>query len=700
VNPDWSGSQAILIGNSSYNDTGLVPLAAAASSIDAMAGLLTGSGCDWPAGRISRVMDAENPGDLEREITAAATGIRETLLVYYAGHGMRTDREFALGVKDTTKNVMARSRSSLALGTLAGIIRDCPARIKIIILDCCHPDCCHAPLGDDDLSQFRPAGPPNGDPPNGDPPGGGPPGGTPARGVFVIGASSYDGRAVVTPGGESTPLVRGLVAVAGAGLPAQGRGLSLRVIFDELRARLHGNGHPDLVCHEAGDGGNYLLVRRARTEAQAQAQAEAQAQAQAQPPGDIALSPGAQHAYRDMLREACREASPDLLDLLPVNWTLTELQRLSVEADRHGPSKAASLLEQLRRGLAAKQAFHALGGDALELWFLQFTYMCETEAWPKVSCYDALLVEAAGVDIARDSRNSAGALSVLAGFLTAVAAALGTAPEDCDAMRAWITETGHLWGDIRRHYRRLQVRDAWLVINLGGEPRPGEDPWTEAVTWTLYTHHADPLSGTVPCMATESGVREALGKVLRQVSGIRPLVVDLAVPRALMQRGIEHWPVVESGGKLVPLSKNCRPRLRWSMRSDSDLHDALAVRTRHASWSGDPSLWLRADSGGACVLSGGGPADRPDRLGLLLREDCGFIIWFPGEPSESAAGRIRDAAAVVPHAARRHKLPDFLPPAAEAYRPAVIWDDPDGREGFQIPRPVPPQGPELLSINT
>src|SRR5580704_8067465 len=126
-----------------------------------MAGLLTGSGCDWPAGRISRVMDAENPGDLEREITAAATGIRETLLVYYAGHGMRTDREFALGVKDTTKNVMARSRSSLALGTLAGIIRDCPARIKIIILDCCHPDCCHAPLGDDDLSQFRPAGPPN-----------------------------------------------------------------------------------------------------------------------------------------------------------------------------------------------------------------------------------------------------------------------------------------------------------------------------------------------------------------------------------------------------------------------------------------------------------------------------------------------------------------------------------------------------------
>jgi hypothetical protein len=43
-------------------------------------------------------------------------------------------------------------------------------------------------------------------------------------------------------------------------------------------------------------------------------------------------------------------------------------------------------------------------------------------------------------------------------------------------------------------------------------------------------------------------------------------MIDLAIPRALMDEGIERWPILEIDGHPEPLSLQCHPRFRWSRR--------------------------------------------------------------------------------------------------------------------------------------
>jgi vWA-MoxR associated protein C-terminal domain len=401
------------------------------------------------------------------------------------------------------------------------------------------------------------------------------------------------------------------------------------------------------------------------------------------------LSADVQDKYRPVISAAL--GSP----ALPAAWTLDELSELrrKAEADEEGTSRLLDSLSELCQAVAAKPVFLAVGGDELELGQLQVIYRREIGAWPTGASADALLTEAASAGLAEPGSQASRPLGALARFMLAVAAARGVPPEEAHPLTRWLGQIGHQLADARAHYQRCEDDSAWLLIDLGDEPPHGAGPWPTEVTWMLLTRDEAITGEPVACEPTADGLRRALTFVLRQVPPARPLLVDLAVPRALMDEGIEHWPLIEVDGAPESLSAECRARLRWSRRRrDARLHNRVLDRLELASWDGGARRWARKDPRYACFVGGHDPVSQEDQLRLLLREGCGFAIWFASGLPGSALGEINKAVRGIPVPARRDVLPDHLP-GFSGNRPAVIWDDPRGRGRFQLPPLAAPESP-------
>jgi hypothetical protein len=403
----------------------------------------------------------------------------------------------------------------------------------------------------------------------------------------------------------------------------------------------------------------------------------------------LVLSADVRMKYRDVISAA--GGTPDD----PSAWTLNELSKLQrkTSADDGGASKAAAVLAALGQAIEAKTVFLAVGGSRLELGQLQVIYRREIGAWPAGASADALLAEAASAGMAEHRSPAARRLSALARFLIGVAAALEESPDANDLLAGWLTEMGHQLADARAHYRASEDGSAWLLIDLGDEPQHGAIPWPAVVTWTLLSKD-DAITGEpVQCEPTADGLRQALAFVLRQIPPARPLLVDLALPRALMEEGIEHWPLIEVDGLLEPLSVECRPRLRWSRRRrDARLHNRVLDHLGQATWEGEVKRWARKGAGYACFVGGQDALMQEDQLRQVLREGYGFALWFASGLTKSALGEASRAVRSVPVHARRDVLPDHLP-GFSGSRVAVIWDDPRGRGRFQLPPLLTPESP-------
>jgi hypothetical protein len=403
----------------------------------------------------------------------------------------------------------------------------------------------------------------------------------------------------------------------------------------------------------------------------------------------IPLSPDVQEKYLPVLSAALAPHG------LPVNWTFAELSELRRKAADCGLAacRAADVLKALCQAASAKPLFLAAGGGRLELGQLQVIYEREIGTWPDGASADALLVEAASAGIMESRSRAAEPLGALARLVVGVAAALKAPFGDGGPLAGWVGSLGHQFGDALALYNRRQDDPAWLVIDFGDEPRPGASSWPDEVVWMLLTGDQVIPGDPVPCEPTPEGARLALTRVMRMAPPARPLLVDLAVPRALMDAGIEHWPVVDMDDSVVPLSAECRPRLRWSRRRRNvRLRNKLLDRVARSSWDGGAKDWMRNDKRWACFLGGRGARTEEDPLGDLLKEGGAFAIWFPGGLPPSIIKEIAKAVRKVPVQARRRALPDHLP-SFTASLPAIIWDEPEDRHGIWLPPIVVPESP-------
>ncbi|GAA3237994.1 SUMF1/EgtB/PvdO family nonheme iron enzyme [Dactylosporangium siamense] len=216
---DLSQSRAILIGASEYRDDRIPDLPAAGASLRAMEALLTGQWCGWPGDRVTVIAEPGSPSELASQLVATVRNIRDTVLLYYVGHGLRTSEgQLALAVRNTEAAAESLPYTALLYEAVAKILRGCPALTKLIILDCCH-----AELGTRSNFHFQ-----SGDLLEA----------YPVDGLYFVGASRIHMKAKAPLNAEPTHFTRALVDVVNEGIPGRPATLRLDQVFVELRSRL------------------------------------------------------------------------------------------------------------------------------------------------------------------------------------------------------------------------------------------------------------------------------------------------------------------------------------------------------------------------------------------------------------------------------------------------------------------------------
>jgi hypothetical protein len=229
TNPDpFADSCAVLIGVSAYEYAEYPPIRAARNSLKAMRALLSDPElCGWPPERIKVISNPISVADLGVQIADLAENTVGVMVLYYVGHGVLTTRgELCLTVTSTRPN--RPKMTGLAWADIADVMRTCPARVRITILDCCFAGQAIESLAADDGPGLADI--------------------THVDGVYTLTATTRNHTAHVPPphqqDTECTSFTSELLDLIRSGIPHKPQWLTLGDIYPILRQRLLTNGLP------------------------------------------------------------------------------------------------------------------------------------------------------------------------------------------------------------------------------------------------------------------------------------------------------------------------------------------------------------------------------------------------------------------------------------------------------------------------
>lgn len=133
--PDPTQSRAVLIGVSKYKRLPKMP--AVRNNLDALAEVLAAP-WSWnlPTANCQVVRDPHATHDVVKVVEEAAGTATDSLLIYYAGHGV-TDADDNYALHLALKNSTNEAHTALRYHYLRTLIRRSRAKRKIVILDCC-----------------------------------------------------------------------------------------------------------------------------------------------------------------------------------------------------------------------------------------------------------------------------------------------------------------------------------------------------------------------------------------------------------------------------------------------------------------------------------------------------------------------------------------------------------------------------------
>ncbi|HSZ29736.1 MAG TPA: tetratricopeptide repeat protein, partial [Pseudonocardiaceae bacterium] len=219
-------SRAILIGVAAYDDPAFTPIPAARNSLTGMRDLLADPTlCGWPHETITVLDDPAHPGHLARQIRDLARDTSDVLLLYYVGHGQLTPRgELCLTVTDTV--AADPDYTGLLFPWIKDALRESPARVKLVILDCCYAgQAIEALSSPDDIADLAHT-----------------------NGSYTLTATTRNQTAHVSPLDQQettcTSFTGQLIALARAGIPDGPPELTLNTLYPYLRQRLVALGLP------------------------------------------------------------------------------------------------------------------------------------------------------------------------------------------------------------------------------------------------------------------------------------------------------------------------------------------------------------------------------------------------------------------------------------------------------------------------
>jgi glycine betaine/choline ABC-type transport system substrate-binding protein len=238
--PDYPRSRAILIGTSVYHDKRFRQLPAARNSLHGVREVLVDERlCGWPEERVEVLPDQQHRPRLITDLRRWARETTDVLIVYFVGHGIITPHgELCLALTDTALD--DPDVTGLEYRFVRAALIDSPARVKVVILDCCYSGrAIQALSSPEDFGDIR--------------------------GAYVIAASDH--AAHVPPPAQQplacTSFTGELLELIRTGIPGAPDTLTLHLIYTHLRARLHSARLPEPNHWGTDTAEDFALTRNA-----------------------------------------------------------------------------------------------------------------------------------------------------------------------------------------------------------------------------------------------------------------------------------------------------------------------------------------------------------------------------------------------------------------------------------------------------
>ncbi|MGE7389019.1 caspase family protein [Streptomyces sp. NPDC004126] len=223
--PDPAASRAVLIGTSRYDSPALGDLPAVAANLDALAGLLQAPNV-WglSAENCTVVANPATAAEVLEPIAAAAAEATDTLLVYYAGHGLvaRTPPELHLALTASKPNA---SYTAVPYGLVREELVGVRALRQVVVLDCCYSGRALGRMtGNDPVTLVADE--------------------AETEGTYLIAAAAETKAAISVPGEPHTAFTAELLNVLSRGVPGKGPYLDLDTVYREVESALRAKQRP------------------------------------------------------------------------------------------------------------------------------------------------------------------------------------------------------------------------------------------------------------------------------------------------------------------------------------------------------------------------------------------------------------------------------------------------------------------------
>ncbi|MEU4873430.1 caspase family protein [Streptomyces sp. NPDC021608] len=237
VLPDPGATRAVLVGTSRYQH--LEQLPAVSNNLQALASLLCGPlSLQLPERHVSVVENPDAAHTVVGAVRQAAAEATDTLIVYFAGHGLVDSQdELSLALPHTE---FGRVETGLPYDWLRQVLLlDSRAERHVVILDCCYSGRALGRMSAEPALADQAA----------------------VEGSFLL-AAAAETRTALAPVGEAyTAFTGALLDTLRRGIPGAPALLDLGVLYRHLRLTLEARGHPVPQARDRNSGAEVALGR-------------------------------------------------------------------------------------------------------------------------------------------------------------------------------------------------------------------------------------------------------------------------------------------------------------------------------------------------------------------------------------------------------------------------------------------------------
>ncbi|MET3985695.1 hypothetical protein ABIC27_003573 [Streptomyces sp. PvR034] len=214
-------SRAVLVGTAHY--THLPALPAVANNLRGLATLVTGPAhLGLPTEHSTVILDPRTPSEVLKPLRRAAQEATDTLLLYYAGHGLQDEDDLDLHLGLVHSHVDS-PEDSLAYSAVRKAVLRTRARRRVVILDSCYSGLAMGAMSDPAQALAGQAA---------------------IEGVYLMCSAAATAAALATPGEPFTAFTEQLIAAWESGIEDGPEFVTLDGAFSHVRARLAARKRP------------------------------------------------------------------------------------------------------------------------------------------------------------------------------------------------------------------------------------------------------------------------------------------------------------------------------------------------------------------------------------------------------------------------------------------------------------------------